>query len=1178
MTRNKRKSSRFLEQKNKHNCFFQAVQKSKCGQTQHGLQAMKENMNIITDKDRDGSLSNSEDLDTFKSEKPNGCTETFEQIERHMTYEGVKSNVQPLDKTASTMGGDPSCASAVASSQKLESPVSEDKFFSTPKQCSGVLYDSEKLSTEASKEVIKPPIDFSTVTVDDLGITPDIFTIKSSENTNKSLLKARRRSTVGVRGSPETNFLIRYIAQQRSNTKMEPTTQVSHFRSPTVKSPYGSSLKEKMSVFRSSFQSVKESNGKISFPGLDEEGKESEATKTESRSPFKKQNEKTKLHEEPLSKKKRVATEGSFSLKPSEGRETESSIQLSYSGPCSIPKDTTCPGTAEEITKGNCFDSSFESIHYSRCSVSEVSPSLLATEGRDEWTFSPCGEREIVNYNALKQSGREKVTFAKHLMPEIFDGTISPCRPLQKDHPFLRPVLKKTPLKESLSTLEAHDHNLFAESTGFLESVETKAALLEETENIGSSNRKRVTFGRDLSPELFDTSLPANTPLRRGGTPSSHVESRTISPSFLETGISLSPFAQPNFDECVQLHVDSFEDGLLSGNPSYSDNFSVKEAVLSDATFEETSLANIRTTRKRKCTADVEKADIDTSSKSEYAKQQKFKEQQTKSMRPVNRNNQVTKGKNSKGKRGRRKKTIPKPLYGARELASKKPLLSPIVELPESSGTSSSSASWRLFQGDKLQVRDTFEESAEDDSKRKNSVTNSSRKIFDTDGSLLNTSKDEQVTEKNKGRQEPKKEGLFPGEYTQADEYNLSEVSNSSRMSFRLLAVINSTTPGGKESMKSPVMNTKEHVGNMGNDTSSTEKHSNIKLPWEDITSFSETAITEKCHRKKDSCKRRSFHLSEHHSLKVKHISHSDSRREVSLHLPNLVNQSMSCFSLGSTQQVEDVLSISSVKDTSQDAETKMEHTHNQAALASSPAKALCPKLEEHAKYEDSNSCYNRDCVLPFSAKEKSNIQSKARRNTIFCLCPESGIPESPLTSSEGDVHGARLVLPSVTSFENEPEAYASNPSFCIEDALQSVGTGDRKKVRRSMRLHKDSGISGLTWVEQSAPQLWKDLSSSSLKARRKTISIAALNVKANSPQTQKSILKFSAPDKENYENLPVLVSFSKPRQRRSICALTVEDTIGSSKPYQSRKSYSNKSTTTDVVRKELLAGKQIND
>ncbi|NXL96227.1 KI67 protein, partial [Alectura lathami] len=31
--------------------------------------------------------------------------------------------------------------------------------------------------------------------------------------------------------------------------------------------------------------------------------------------------------------------------------------------------------------------------------------------------------------------------------------------------------------------------------------------------------RKRVSFGGHLSPELFDKSLPPNSPLRRGATP-----------------------------------------------------------------------------------------------------------------------------------------------------------------------------------------------------------------------------------------------------------------------------------------------------------------------------------------------------------------------------------------------------------------------------------------------------------------------------------------------------------------------------------------------------------------------------------------------------------------------------------------------------------------------------------
>ncbi|KFU87632.1 Cell division cycle-associated protein 2, partial [Chaetura pelagica] len=42
----------------------------------------------------------------------------------------------------------------------------------------------------------------------------------------------------------------------------------------------------------------------------------------------------------------------------------------------------------------------------------------------------------------------------------------------------------------------------------------------ENTERYSSEKpKKRVTFGEVLSPEIFDETLPANTPLRRGATP-----------------------------------------------------------------------------------------------------------------------------------------------------------------------------------------------------------------------------------------------------------------------------------------------------------------------------------------------------------------------------------------------------------------------------------------------------------------------------------------------------------------------------------------------------------------------------------------------------------------------------------------------------------------------------------
>lgn len=66
--------------------------------------------------------------------------------------------------------------------------------------------------------------------------------------------------------------------------------------------------------------------------------------------------------------------------------------------------------------------------------------------------------------------------------------------------------------------------------------------------------RKRVTFGEDLSPEVFDESLPANTPLCKGGTPVCQRNINAASP--LQSPVH-EPLLQPNFDDN--------EENLVSG-------------------------------------------------------------------------------------------------------------------------------------------------------------------------------------------------------------------------------------------------------------------------------------------------------------------------------------------------------------------------------------------------------------------------------------------------------------------------------------------------------------------------------------------------------------------------------------------------------------------------------------
>lgn len=98
------------------------------------------------------------------------------------------------------------------------------------------------------------PLNFCGLTPCHFGISAKSFTPATSSNSkDKSRLaqmKARRRSTIGVRGSPETNSLIRFMAHNRMKTP--PPSQTPE---PVKSSPFlprvASTLKQKMASFQS---------------------------------------------------------------------------------------------------------------------------------------------------------------------------------------------------------------------------------------------------------------------------------------------------------------------------------------------------------------------------------------------------------------------------------------------------------------------------------------------------------------------------------------------------------------------------------------------------------------------------------------------------------------------------------------------------------------------------------------------------------------------------------------------------------------------------------------------------------------------------------------------------------------------------------------------------------------
>ncbi|NWW41898.1 CDCA2 protein, partial [Panurus biarmicus] len=88
-------------------------------------------------------------------------------------------------------------------------PLGND--FSTPERDKGEGKPDFGLSEHRAK-----PVDFAAVIAAEFGIAQGSFGQRPT-GTSPASLKFRRRSTIGLRGSPENNSLIQYLAQQRSS-------------------------------------------------------------------------------------------------------------------------------------------------------------------------------------------------------------------------------------------------------------------------------------------------------------------------------------------------------------------------------------------------------------------------------------------------------------------------------------------------------------------------------------------------------------------------------------------------------------------------------------------------------------------------------------------------------------------------------------------------------------------------------------------------------------------------------------------------------------------------------------------------------------------------------------------------------------------------------------------------
>ncbi|KAE8619107.1 hypothetical protein XENTR_v10009607 [Xenopus tropicalis] len=943
------------------------------------------------------------------------------------------------------------------------------------------------------------PLDFSNGDVAELGITTDSFT-KCAGTSPKSQLKHRRRSTIGVRGSPEMNFLICQIAKQRSKEKREPDPLENPFISPR-----NSLLKDKMSAFRNAFQVVDEDEGKPPFPGFSEE--------TES------QPERGEETAEPPQKKKRI-----YSI-----------FNPIHENATKKPSPLALPSPAEKATK--CLSSSVgkktpkpdhklpSAVPPNHSNSAVVQPALLSRSDDVFQTRSP-------------KSLKRKVMFSDLPNPEVPDMSASVQQPMKNptasqpcSNFTLKPVLKKTPKREpfnmevglctaTLATVSSHPKrfvfwDLSEEQEvvpfGLGETTDTgENEHLKKLESAKSSvKKKRVTFGKTLSPELFDRFLPANTPLRRGGTPYHHriSEGSATAEEVKGAGELSETLQQPNFD-CeeeeepfkplslsfeaelteIQGHTDkaelrqemdesrldesSLQHGLvLSPSPSVSSPEKSPSILHSDTESANdksffipgpaASVAGSRLTRsslkEKGCRSKEDSASVsqteDIISPVKVAEKVKSKREK-KPVRVVAKKVQI-KAARGKGKksRGKSKKSNQKAHYVERETVSKKPLLSPIPELPECYPTPSAPGSFDFSQGHRnptLKKRPT---------KTKSVLRKSGRVESKIECFLLSNSNNDSVAatadEKEKDSlEETAQEADGEQICLQVGHTNLSINIFQSTVS-SLYSLIHTDSICSEDTL---------HV----TDKSNLEKQQSV--------------LEEKDLRQVPS-----------------QIPSQNSTRRRSIKRKN-----------GPRQAGEDKTTVASLESKPLNNQSPNQQTFD---------------LQPENPQEDSST--NSSSSLPdpvlFSAIETVDAKKcrrsfrNHRRSTTLSVGSIEGSAEK---SMQGDPPAASLCL------EDKLDVCKGDEDFSIEDALKSNFPSE-KKVRRSMRLRRDSGVVGLSWVQEEKRKE---------TGRRKSICMSTVS----QMETSQPLLKEQIPSPTT-ENEPV-ASIAKKSRRRTLCTSTLHE------------------------------------
>ncbi|TKS77962.1 Cell division cycle-associated protein 2 [Collichthys lucidus] len=334
-----------------------------------------------------------------------------------------------------------------------------------------VLSPSEEVDCPPVLDDTSAPLNFSGLTPCQFGISAQSFTPASLSNRkDKSRLaqiKSRRRSNIGVRGSPETNSLIRFMAQQRMKTPPTIQTPEQLVRGSPFTPRVASTLRQKMASFQN-LMDVEESE--VCGPEPRQDSNTGRCIKTRDYlSDGNSHNEGKENHQPPV-----TPTPKRRRLGPLETCELE--IRES-----SAPNLNTSLKEQKEDEKP-----------VTQAVTQEPLPSCETVEEAQAVVLSPPFHVDFELQACSPTKKQQDSLFELQSQPPDDPAATSPSRPASSFHiPSFPSLLEMKPTEEDDSTEKS--------------TVKIK--------------KKSVRFGGPLSPEFFDKNLPPSTPLQKGGTP-----------------------------------------------------------------------------------------------------------------------------------------------------------------------------------------------------------------------------------------------------------------------------------------------------------------------------------------------------------------------------------------------------------------------------------------------------------------------------------------------------------------------------------------------------------------------------------------------------------------------------------------------------------------------------------